>query len=320
MSTVTVAGLDTVSIHAARDAAGAGGTVLFPAGAYTVDGLTAAVQDQTWQLERYAKLQRSATSPSPVLNLTASGLRLRGGTLDGARGINPNVADAIDSTGCSLDIEDVTIQNVPGWGVAIDNAALRMVRCSTVNTYKAPVIWRTTTTGVRQGPVISHCVFDREAESSTGIQSGGILVQALNPNNIQYLIEPRITDNLIKLPWPSSSYAAVGIEVSAAQHVHLSGNKITGGRIGYSFGSVSFGIMLGNFGAGQRDYFIELVASGDCNIQGNNASGYAAPSSFGLRVSGGSSSILLLGNKLRGFDTNISVTPDCSGVTDAYNG
>lgn len=316
---VTVNGFTTADIVSACAEAGIGGTVEFPTGTYAIDNLQASFADQTWYLNRNAKLQRSASSLGPILRLSASGLRLRGGVFDGARGVNPNIAVGIDGSGYSLDMEDITLQNIPGWGVAIDNAALRMVRCSTVNTYNAPVIWRTTTTGARQGPVISHCVFDREAESGTGIQSGGILVQAYNPNNIQYLIEPRITDNLIKLPWPATAYAAVGVEVLNAQHVHLSGNKVTGGRIGYSFGSVSFGLMLGNFGAGQTDYFIEAASCSDTNIQGNNASGFA-PSSFGLRVSGGSSSVLLLGNKLRGFNTNVSITPDCSGVVDTLNG
>ena len=93
--TVAVAGFTTADIHDAAALAGAGGTVIFPAGQYESDGLKVLHANQTWLLDRSAVVKRSATTVENILSVEADGFRLRGGTLDGNRYVNPNLANGI---------------------------------------------------------------------------------------------------------------------------------------------------------------------------------------------------------------------------------
>lgn len=77
---------DTAAVVAARTAAGAGGTVVFPASstAYVVTGLAANVANQHWIIRPGATVKLKNASNTPVINVTASGVTIDGGgTLDG---------------------------------------------------------------------------------------------------------------------------------------------------------------------------------------------------------------------------------------------
>jgi len=72
---------DTAAVHAARDAAGDGGTVYFPSGTYRMTA-TLNVENQTWAFAAGVECRCASTS-SALITITASGVEVRGGTLVG---------------------------------------------------------------------------------------------------------------------------------------------------------------------------------------------------------------------------------------------
>jgi hypothetical protein len=303
---VTVAGLDTAAIHAACALAGAGGTVCFENGTYIVDGLLSAYDGQRWELDSGAIIKRSATTTGPILKLTAPGLKLRGGMLDGNRAGNPNAAVGIDSV-LAFDGRDFKLTGVNGWGVAIDNADLKLIDVLITDTKNAGVIWRNTNVTLRKGPHLERVTVDRSQEPVEGFTSGGILVQALEG---KYVLAPRIINCDVMLA-SQDGYDAVCIEVLRAIKGHISGCNPTGGRIGISMGADNYSTITGNAAQAQTDYAYEIVDCLGTVMAGNNGSGFV-PSTWGIRVTGSSLHVRSYGTNLVGFATPIEVLGTCS--------
>ncbi len=75
---------DTGAIHAARNAAGTGGTVFLPSGTYLVSSLALNVANQSWLLNPGAVIkQKAANTTLGIVLITAAGVTVRGGTVDG---------------------------------------------------------------------------------------------------------------------------------------------------------------------------------------------------------------------------------------------
>jgi hypothetical protein len=306
----TVATCDQTGIQSAITAAGVGGTVSFPSCTYIVDGLQNSVPNQTWVLEQNAVLQRSPTSTTAIITLQADGLKLRGGILDGARGVNPNAAVGIDGTGYSFDGRDFTMQNIPGWGVAIDNGQMFLSNVRFSNIFNSCIIWRNQIATTMHGPSIDRVLCDRSGENPSTVSAGGINIRAADG---KWVIGTSVTNSEVLLP---SSAAAnnVAIEFWNSQHVHVIGNKISGSRIGISFGNVSGGLIAQNFVQIPVNYAVEIAnASNSVNAMNNILTGYA-PSLEGFEVSTGSSGIKIMGNFLNGFGTNVVIHSGCSAT------
>ncbi len=315
MTSVTVGGYTTGDIHTARDAAGAGGKIRFPAGQYDVDGLTASQPDQTWILDRYATIKRTSTSLTPLLTLTASGLRLRGGTWDGNRTGNINPGVGFEGHNCALDGRGFTLQNISSWGVGLDNSDMILMDVLIKNVANAGIIWRNTDLVARHGPLFERVTVDRSTENLSTVSSGGILIQA---SSGKWVINPRVINCEVILPETSADHA-VCFEILNSQHARLLNNKALSGRIGLSFGNVSYGIITGNIAQAQSSYAIELAqASASCNVQANNCTGYV-PTPTGIEVSGASNNNKLVGNCLGGFSQNVTIHSGCTGNVDQFN-
>src|SRR6185369_17863773 len=100
----------------------------------------------------------------PILTLTA-GLRTRGGTWDGNRGVNLNADVGFNGSGCSLDAREFTMQNVSSWGVGLDNSDMILMDVLIKNVANAGIIWRNTDLVARHGPLFERVTVDRSGES-----------------------------------------------------------------------------------------------------------------------------------------------------------
>ena len=317
MTTVSVSGLDTAAIHAARDAAGPGGTVFFPNGDYDVDGLTASVANQTWQFERLATLKRpAAATGNSVLTLAAPGLRTIGGVLDGNRANNASPANGIlaPNDGCDLEMTGTTIQNVSAVGIAMDNAALILDRVTIKATTLGNMIWRSTSGPGRHGPQIDRCLFDRSMEPASLI-GAGVLIQSTN-HAAQFVLTPRITKSRFAMPVTSAADAVL-LELLYCQRATIEDNVFTGGRIGVTYGSSGSGWIAGNKCQIQTSYAIELGCN-DTTVVENYGSGYAASSSLhGITVNPACSGFLkVYGNTMVGY--TVPVFDPSSRITSGW--
>lgn len=163
---------DTTAIHAARDrantlatAAGvAGGTLVFPAGNYSVAGLVANVANQTWILLRGAKLTLRDASEVSVVRVTAANVRIEGfgAVIDGnesgqATGVSSD--EGSSGVGC----HGVKVESVAGVtvrGLTFQNTKHRAVSVNT-GSYCAVENCRaeSTTLGFRMFDACTDCTF-----------------------------------------------------------------------------------------------------------------------------------------------------------------
>lgn len=304
---VVVEGFDMAAINAAKIAAGDGGTLFFPAGAYTIDGLTADFDSQEWHFERGAILTRSASSLAHGINVTGNGLTLKGDfVLDMNRALNSSTDwQGINANPAYLTIDgdNWELKNCPYVGINVHEEKLRIRGGKISNTGYMGVYWVTTAAANREAPTIEDLIVDRRTGWVVG---GGIIING-GPGGTQstgadvrnckvYLPQ------LLTVPDRDAAYASVAIEVNRCQHVNASNNYVNGGRIGVSFAAVDAGDMIGNRGVVIGDYLCEMADCNFCIMQGNTGSGSGpGVAHYGISISGNSAG----GNIITGNATKI---------------
>lgn len=263
----TVYGFKTDDIHEAAACAGPGGEIFFPNGEYESEGLKVLYEDQTWRLGRRAVIKRSDTTNDVILSVEADGFRLRGGTLDGNRYVNPNLASGISAFGFSLDIRDCDIHSINHWGITHTDAYLKMIDVQVRKTGQAGVFWRIQPTGVsRNGPHIERCNFSR-FDPDDYIDSGCIAIVGQPTKRV---IGSRIINNRMvcynpnwAVPKPNNS-GGVGI-VGGSNGSVITGNEVDGGRIGISLGDGDFSVVSGNPISDCASYAVEIAGNSTDN-------------------------------------------------------
>lgn len=294
LETITVIeGFDMTAINTAKNAAGDGGKLFFPAGAYTIDGLTANFDDQEWRFEKGAILTRSASSLAHGINVTGNGLTLKGDfVLDMNRALN----SALDWYGIHaqpayLTIEgDWEVKNCPAVGINCHEEKLRIKGGTISNTGYMCLYWVTTANTNREAPTIEGLTVDRR----TGwVASGGIIINGgpggtqcfgADVRNCKVYMPPLLT-----VAARDAAYDSVAIEINRCQQARADSNFVNGGRIGVSFAECDASTMIGNVGTLLGDYMCEFGGCNFCTMQGNTGSG-TGPSvaHYGISISGNS--------------------------------
>ncbi len=136
----SVVGFTSNAVNIARDAAGAGGVVCFPAGTYTGD-LTASVTRQTWQFD-------PGVVVAGRLSITGSGATIRGQGAEVRR--PPTTNEWSDGYNVIIQADDVTVQDLKvrggGFGVGVfGRDRVKLLRLDIANTYSAALaVWSST--------------------------------------------------------------------------------------------------------------------------------------------------------------------------------
>jgi hypothetical protein len=226
---------DTTAIHAARTAAGVGGTVFFPPGTYLVSGLTASVVGQTWELAAGATV-KAASGAANILAITADDVMVTGGVFDGAnqapssdwarKGIFVNAADGVT-------IRNVEIVDSPSHAVygAICNR-LTVADCRMTEFNQSCVLVQNYEADTTKYDIV---ITGNHAESSIdGAQGIGVLggIAVATPN--MFVERVTVTNNtVILLIDPALETACIGL-VGCIQSV-VSGNILVGSLLGITF-------------------------------------------------------------------------------------
>ena len=299
-----VAGFDMTAINTALASAGNDGSVFFPAGNYTVAGLTASYQNQTWKCARGAVFTKADGDTDPTIALSASGLVIDGGEWNGNRTGAPATAVFVDGTGTDFTIRNAYCHGFTSWGIAIDNGELVVEDCIFTDLVAAAIIWRATSKNgadFRKGPRISRTKIDRR----TGyVSSAGILIRSVGTGI--YHQNTSITDCDVFMPATGEATSDnVGIEVTEAAYARISGCHVEGSRIAYSYGGNSRSVITGNTAVAVGDYIVELAtACNDCSVVGNAGTGLSLTTAGigGCVITGGGSGNLVVGNRIgQGF-------------------
>jgi hypothetical protein len=310
MATATVASLTEAAINTAVSAAGVGGTVIFPAGLYTVADLKVSVANQTWQMERGVIIKRSNTTTSSLIVVEADGWRLRGGQLDANRAGNPHNAVGVSSTGFSVDMRDFDLVGASHWGISVSDAPLILRDGSIRKTGQAGVFWRIMAgSPSTNGPDIDRINISR-SDPADYIGAGGIHIQS-QTGDIK-VAGTCIQNCRITLP-QGSLYSAVGIELLWVERGLVFGNEIIGGRISISFGGTRWSQILGNSLKYATSYHVEMGGASDNIITGNTIQGIpGVGQAFEVSVRGHRNKFIA--NSIISVKRPIRISADCNNT------
>lgn len=269
---------DTTEIHAARDAAGANGTLFFPEGTYLTTGLTASVDGQRWILAKGATIKLSDAAENEALEIPngTDGFTIEGpGTIDGNRANQTTTTSAGIFVG--NDVEDLLISGLriieaAGHGIRIKGATgvvnrrNNIIGCYIVGCDKNGLIlqWE-----VEDSRIVGNYIADTTED--------GIAVANSSHNTI-------ISGNVIK------NAAFIGIEIASASStgcVVADNIVIDSGTMGISLGGANHNCSVtGNRVYSPASIGIELIGDGIAcignTIKEAGSTGIARHDSYGV--------------------------------------
>lgn len=326
---IVVAGCAEADINAAKIEAGPNGTVLFPAGSYEVSCLKQDIPGyQEWVFQKGAVLIRSATTENPIIEVASgSHLRIIGGEFDGNRSENPNQQHGIIARdGCSLSMSGgFVVKNVSLVGIWGRDGEWDIRDGKVMDTGYWGIYWAAVSllpgSARRTAPQISRVTIDRSREPKTARNGGGICISGGPDEIIQTSENARVQDCTVviakinSLAEYNNQYDAVAIEVNDCYMPILTGNRITGGRIGVSTATCPWAIQSFNQGNAIGDYMIEMVNCEFGSAVGNIATGTPSIAHYGISISGSlSKGLNITGNDCKMmFSTSVCVAYGASG-------
>lgn len=323
---------DTSAIHAARDAAGVGGTVIIPPGTYITTGVTLSVTSQIFNIMPGATIKtknQSYSSQHNTITVSAANVTITGGgAVDGNRsslGNNAaNVIAVITGTVASTDltIENITVKNSSFFGVWGQASRTKVMGCTLTGHWAVPIMLSSYYLAVVLGSTMQD-TYDMEASDNYIDRSNE------NPATVNYAAiqirgngdpagTPHVTyrgkalRNTILMPLnPAETTGYVcGIEFGAQSYYALAeGNMIVNGTMGISFAKGNYGKAIGNTLIGQTLYAIEIAASVGCTIQANVIDGagrLGSTGGAGITTNSGnvSTDASIVGNRIFGINDN----------------
>nr|MBI5455482.1 hypothetical protein [Candidatus Levybacteria bacterium] len=252
--TTTVSGFDLTSINTARDKAGTGGVVCFPAGTYS-GNLTASVMGQTWQFDSGAKL-------IGTINISSSGVSISGGT------IQSQTTDRWAYT-VSFNADDSVIKGVTfiGGGQVIGIFGKDRNKISN-NTFNSQIGSAVSIWGQGVG------ADDNLIEGNTIIQTATYKVSPImsrgSENETVFNQRTIVRSNIIDQG--PGDIGWFGIEFKDSPNSLIEGNTIKGGSVLVSFPDSNYCNVKNNtLDLRESPYWgVEIAKANNCSVVGNN--------------------------------------------------
>jgi parallel beta-helix repeat protein len=266
---------DTAAIGRARDSAGAGGTVVFPAGTYLVSGLRFTVPGQRWALDPQATLRLRAAAGSDLLRVAAADAVVTGGRVDGNRTAQSTSGSCLTVSAPRVTIEAIDIGECRGWGIYVRGAAaVRILRNVVHDTNGASIFIESDDVRGADNAVVEGNTVRRTRQEG----AGGIIVHG--KGSIATLA-PRIANNRVE------DVAQISIEVwGSVPRSVIVGNVTVGGLMGISVDRSHDAQVLANRVFAARLYGIELAASHRCVVRDNIVDESGVAGSTGIALTG----------------------------------
>lgn len=269
---------DTAAIHALRDLAGSGATLVFPPNTYVTTGLTNNVANQTWELHPGATISLKNASNQHAVQLTGAGSALVGGT------VNANKANqSSDKAGVVLGangarVERATVLNGGTYGIYGYNANRLSIReCSVIDSDDTGIFVEASSAASADvlDLNVSFNRVDRSAISASSVVGPGIQVRGYTSGS-HGNEGARIVGNVVRMPTDPTSDTAIGIECSnLADRPVVQGNVVWGGSIGISMSGVTAPSVTGNTVYNADLYGLEAAGCAYGTFTGNTVVGNA---------------------------------------------
>jgi parallel beta-helix repeat protein len=266
---------DTAAIVRARDAAGSGGTVVFPAGTYLISGVSVNVAGQRWVLDAQATLRLRPGAGSDLLRMSAADAVVTGGRLDGNRAAQTTSGTCLTVSAPRATIEAMDIGECRGWGIYVRGAAnVRILRNVVHDTGDASIFIESDSVRGSDNAVVDGNTVRRTTREG----AGGIIVHG---TGTVATVAPRIANNRVE------NVAQISIEVwGSVPRSVIVGNTTVGGYMGISVDRSHDAQVLGNRVFAARLYGIELAASHRCVVRDNTVDESGVAGSTGIALTG----------------------------------
>jgi parallel beta-helix repeat protein len=266
---------DTAAIVRARDAAGSGGTVVFPAGTYLITGVSLSVTGQRWWLDPAATLRMRAGASTTLLRISASDVVLTGGRLDGNGASQSSSGTCVSVSAPRATIDRVDIGGCRGWGIYVRGAPnVHIVGNVVHDTGDASIfIESDDVRGADNANVEANTI-----RRTTNSGAGGIIVHG---NGQIATRATRIAGNRVE------NVAQISIEVwGFAPNSVIVDNVTVGGWMGISVDQSDDSQVLGNRVVAARTYGIELAGSQRCVVRNNTVDHTGVVNGTGIALTG----------------------------------
>lgn len=297
---------DTAAIHRARDAAGVGVGIFFPAGTYLVSNLDASVDLQQWTLFDGAVIKAKSGSTS-FFRVSGDHVSLHGGVFDGSNG-KPNSVNSVEISGVDVSFRYVTVQNSQRYGIAAYNTdKVTVSHCRFFNCYLGAIWVQNNLTGPSDFYDVS--ITENFIDNSTGgDKANGIGVRGNSDKQQIHRIE--ITGNIIRLPARQTDLTGC-IAVTSCTDYIVSRNFCTGGFFGLTCPDATRAAFSHNVIVGFGKIGIELPTDttgvNTVSVAGNLIDPTGTSALAGIQMSGAGgrygtiNDLTIVGNTIRNF-------------------
>lgn len=290
---------DTTAIHAACTAAGVGGTVYFPAGTYLVDGLTASVAGQVWELSSGATIKMKATATA-ALTVSGENVTVTGGTFDcSSATLHDWSQQGIRVTGDGVTIRNTVLTDSPKHGVyVLDCSRFTATGCTITDSWDNGIFVQH---GDLEGKVVDDIQITDNTITSSSDYASGIAVRGNSTSRLVKLI--KISRNTVSIPYDQTQTTA-GVSVTNGVDALVEGNLIAGGYFGITNPDVKRSTISNNVIKGFRSQAIEIPGAAEHTVVSGNvidADGTAAQTGIVVGSGGTAKDLAVLGNTFTGF-------------------
>jgi hypothetical protein len=297
---------DTAEIHAARNAAGVGGTVFFPAGTYLVSGLTASVANQTWELAAGAVVKMKATA-STALSVTAQDVTVIGGEFDCSAATAHDWSQhgiRVSNGNHGFTLRDSAVRDSPKVAVYVTNSSrVTVTGCTFTDNYNYAVFVQH---GDEVGQVVEDIVVTGNTISSFfGIQEGGISVRG--NSELREVNRVNVSGNTVRIhPNPPGSEACIAVTHCVDSVV--SDNICEGGYFGLTLPIPNRMTVSGNLIRKFKGIGIEIPGDvTNCSLVGNSIENDSATVGQAIWCSNGQvKNLTISGNQIGWFGVGTS--------------
>jgi hypothetical protein len=293
---------DLAAVHAARDAAGVGGTVYFPPGTYSVSQMVADVEGQKWLLSDKAILKLSASAD--LLRIVADNVTVDGGVFDASASTGSADHAITVSYADGVTVRNITAKNGSGFAIQGEGCNRLTVTNNKLIDFGGASICIYDSGEFIKDIVVSDNFIDAE---NGGLYHVGIVIRGeggeigrrtWTPSNII------VSRNVIRLPiggalGPNAGgegsqtidNVSVGISVMYGESWIIDSNVITGGLFGITCGSPRRAVISNNSIRRFSTYGIEIPSAGInldyCTVTGNviDQGGIEPPEPYGCGIS-----------------------------------
>jgi parallel beta-helix repeat protein len=289
---------DTAAIHAARDAAGAGGKIIVPPGVYMVSGLTADVADQKWELSVDAVIKMEVGA-AEILSVNAAGVSVVGGLFDASNGTARDWSQqGIRISGDGVTVRNVTVQNSPAIGVyALNCSQLTISGCTFTDNWYCGIFVQN---GRPSAGVYDILINDNLVKGSSDA-ANGIYVRGNSGTELVHRVV--ISGNTVILPHNQTGVETGAILLFYGVDWSITNNIARGGDLGITCPVPTKAMISNNAVSGFSSVGIEIPGVVDSvTIAGNVIDPDGTSATSGIQTSAGAvNDVRIVGNTIKNF-------------------